>query len=62
MPAIQYTAPILTHSATKAAAEASAGPKGVPTSAGVGNSSVAPSMVQPVASQSEATVPSFRKR
>ena len=46
----------------KVVAEASTGPEGVPTSAGVGSPSVAPSMVQPVASQSEATVLSFRKR
>ena len=57
-PAIQYTAHVLTRSATKAAV----GPEGVPTSAGVGSPSVAPSMVQPVASQSEATVLSFQKR
>ena len=60
--AIEYTAPVLTCSATKAAVEAYAGPEGVPISAGVGSPFVAPSMIQPMASQSEAIVPSFRKR
>ena len=58
-PAIQYTTLVLTRSAMKAAAEASAGPEGIPTTTGVGSLSVAPSMVQPVASHCEATIPSF---
>ena len=60
--AIQYTAAILTRSATKAVVEASAGPEDIPTTVGVGSPSMEPSMVQPVASQSETTVPLFRKR
>ena len=57
-PAAQSTAPVVTRSATKAAAEASA----APISAAVGSPSTLPSMVLAVASQSEATVPSLRKR
>ena len=57
-PAAQSTALVVTHSATKAAAEASA----APVSTVVGNPSTLPSMVLAVASQSEATVPSLRKR
>ena len=57
-PAAQSTVPVVTRSATKAAAEASA----APISAAVGSPSTLPSMVLVVASQSEATVPSLRKR
>ena len=57
-PAAQSTALVVTRSATKAAAEASA----VPVSTAVGSPSALPSMVLAVASQSEATVPSLRKR
>ena len=61
-PAIQSTAPVLIRSTTKAAVEASATPEDAPISAIVGSSSVAPSMVLVVASQSEATIPLLRKR
>ena len=57
-PTAQSTALVVTHSATKAAAEASA----TPVSTAVGSPFALPSMVLAVASQSEATVPSLRKR
>ena len=57
-PAAQSMALVVTRSATKAAAEASA----APVSTAVGSLSALPSMVLAVASQSEATVPSLRKR
>ena len=57
-PAAQSTALVVTRSATKAATEASA----TPVSTVVGSPSALPSMVLAVASQSEATVPSLRKR
>ena len=57
-PAAQSTALVVTCSATKVAAEASA----APVSTAVGSPSALPSMVLAVASQSEATVPSLRKR
>ena len=57
-PAAQSTALIVTHSATKAAAKASA----VPVSTAVGSPSALPSMVLVVASQSETTVPSLQKK
>ena len=57
-PAAQSTALVVTRSATKAAAEASA----APISTAVGSPSALPSMVHAVASQSEATVPSLQKR
>ena len=57
-PTAQSTALIITHSATKAIAEASA----THVSIVVGSLSALPSMVLAVASQSEATVPSLRKR
>ena len=57
-PAAQSTALVVTRSATKAAVEASA----APISTAVGSPSALPSMVHAVASRSEATVPSLRKR
>ena len=57
-PAAQSTALVVTRSAMKAAAEASA----AHVSTAVGSPSALPSMVLAVASQSEATVPSIRKR
>ena len=54
-PAAQSTALVVTCSATKAVAEASA----VPISEAVGSPSTVPSMVLTVASQSEATIPSL---
>ena len=57
-PAAQSTALVVTRSATKAATEASA----APISTAVGSPFALPSMVLAVASQSEATVPSLRKR
>ena len=57
-PAAQSIALIVTHSATKAATEASA----VHISTVVGSPSAMPSMVLVVASQSEATVLSLRKK
>ena len=57
-PAAQSTTLIVTRSATKAAAEALA----APVSTAVGSPSTLPSMVLAVASKSEATVPSLRKR
>ena len=56
--AAQSTALVVTRSALKAAAEASV----APVSTAIGSSSALPSMVLAVASQSEATVPSLRKR
>ena len=56
--ATQSTALVVTRSATKAAAEASA----APISTAVGSPSALPSMVLAVASQSEASIPSLRKR
>ena len=56
--AVQSTALVVTRSATKAVAEASA----AHVSTTVGSPSALPSMVLAVASQSEATVPSLRKR
>ena len=56
--AAQSTALVVTRSATKAAAEASA----APVSTAIGSPSTLPSMVLAVASQSEATVPSLQKR
>ena len=61
-PAIQSIAPVLTCSTRKAVVEASATPEGVLSSAAVGSSSVAHSMVLAMASQSEATIPSLRER
>ena len=57
-PAAQSMALVVTRSATKAVAEASA----TPVSTVVGSPSALPSMVLAVASQSEATVPSLQKR
>ena len=57
-PAAQSTALIITRSTTKAAAKASV----APISAAVGSPSVVPSMVLALASQSEVTIPSLRKR
>ena len=57
-PTARSAALVVTRSATKAAAEAST----APISTVVGSLSVLPSMVLAVASQSEATVPSLRKR
>ena len=57
-PTAQSTALVVTRSATKAAAEAST----APVSTTVGSLSALPSMVLEVASQSEAIVPSLRKR
>ena len=57
-PSAQSTTLVVTRSATKAVAEASA----APVSTVVGSPSALPSMVLAVASQSEATVPSLRKR
>ena len=57
-PAAQSTALVVTCSAMKAAAEASA----APVSTVVGSPSALPSMVLAIASQSEATVPSLQKR
>ena len=57
-PAAQSTALVVTHSATKAVAEAWA----APVSTVVGSPSALPSMVLAVPSQSEATVPSLRKK
>ena len=57
-PAAQSTTLVVTRSTTKAAAEASA----APISTAVGSPSALPSMVLAVASQSEATIPSLRKR
>ena len=57
-PTDQSTALVVTRSATKAAAEASA----AHVSTVVGSPSALPSMVLAVASQSKATVPSLRKR
>ena len=57
-PTAQSTTLVVTHSATKAIAEASA----APVSTVVGNPSALPSMVLAIASQREATVPSLRKR
>ena len=57
-PAAQSTALVVTHSATKADAEASA----ASISVAVGSPSAVPSMVLAISSQSEATVLSFRKR
>ena len=57
-PAAQLTALVVTRSATKAAAKASA----APISTIVGSPSALPSMVLVVTSQSKATVPSLRKR
>ena len=62
VPVIQSTAHVFTCSATKAAAEASAAPEGASISAIIGNPSMEPSMVLLVASQSEATILSLRKR
>ena len=62
VPAIQSNALVLTRSATKAATKASATLKGAPICATVGSPSVASSMVLAIASQSEATIPSLRKR
>ena len=56
--AAQSTALVVTSSATKAAAEALA----APISAVVGSPSTLPSMVLAVASQSDATISSLRKR
>ena len=57
-PAAQSTALVVTCSATKAAAKAST----MPVNMAVGSPSALPSMVLEVASQSEATIPSLRKR
>ena len=57
-PVAQSTALVVTRSATKAAAEASA----APVSTAVSSPSALLSMVLAVASQSEATIPSLRKR
>ena len=57
-PTAQSTTLVVTRSATKVAAEASA----ALVSTAVGSPSALPSMVLAVASQSEATVPSLRKR
>ena len=56
--AAQSTALVVTHSATKATVEAST----APVSTVVGSPSALPSMVLAVASQSEDTLPSLRKR
>ena len=61
-PTIKSTALVLTRFATKVAAKASAALESTPISAAVGSLSVAPSIVLAVASQSEAIVPSLRKR
>ena len=57
-PAAQSTTLVVTRSATKATAEVSA----TPVSTAIGSPSALPSMVLAVASQSEATVLSLRKR
>ena len=57
-PVAQSTAHVVTRSATKVVADASA----AFVSIAVGSPSVVPSMVLAVASQSEATVPSLQKR
>ena len=57
-PAAQSTAPVVTYSATKAAAKAFA----APISVAVGSPSAVPSIVLVVASQGKAIVPSLQKR